>query len=130
MIGPRKRGSMPTPTPHSALNASCELSSPSQQVGEGQARTAQLIVEPHAEFVQRHSRCQPSPQPTQLVGSLPPKPEGVEELVVDCLHYLTDAGQPPPESLGPGFAAVALGRVDDSRPVAFQPAPVVLFALE
>src|SRR5215213_4120868 len=33
----------------SALNAWCELSSPSQQVGEGQARTAELIVEPHAE---------------------------------------------------------------------------------
>jgi hypothetical protein len=64
------------------------------------------------------------------VGSLPVEPEGVEQLLVDCLHYLTDAGQPPPESLGPGFAAVALGRVDDSRPVAFQPAPVVLFALE
>jgi hypothetical protein len=112
------------------LNAWCELSSPSQQVGEGQARTAKLLVEPHAEVVQRHSRCQPSPQPTQLVGPLPPGPEGVEQLVVDRLHYLADAGQPPPESLGPGFARVALGRVDDSRPIAIEPAPVILFAFE
>ena len=32
--------------------------------------------------------------------------------------------------LGPGFAAVAFGRTDDLRPVAFQPAPMVFFTLE
>jgi hypothetical protein len=53
------------------LNAWCELSSPSQQVGEGQAGTAELLIEPHAEVMQRHPRCQQSLQSTQLVGPLP-----------------------------------------------------------
>src|SRR5215210_8457598 len=80
--------------------------------------------------VQCHSRRQTRSQPTQLVGLLPVKTEGVEQLVINRLDDLMDAGQPPPELLGPGFAGVALGRVDDVRPVAFQPAPMVLFALK
>jgi hypothetical protein len=89
-----------------------------------------LLIEPHTEVVQRHSRCQPSPQPTQIVRSLSAKAEGVEQLIVDALDDLADAGQPPPEPLRPRLATVALGRVDDARPVALKPASVVLFALK
>jgi Putative transposase of IS4/5 family (DUF4096) len=62
-------------------NAWWELSSPSQQVSEGQLGTTELLVEPHAEVVQRQSRCQPSPQPTQLVRPLSPEAKGVEQFV-------------------------------------------------
>jgi hypothetical protein len=64
------------------------------------------------------------------VGSLLPEPEGVEQLVVDRLHDLTDAGDPPPQALGPGLLRVALGRMDDLRAIAFEPAPMVLFSLK
>jgi hypothetical protein len=64
------------------------------------------------------------------MGALPPEAEGVEELVVDALYDLAYSGHPSPQALGPGFAAVALGRVDDAHPVAIEPAPMVFFALE
>jgi hypothetical protein len=65
------------------------------------------------------------------MGPLPPEAEGVEELVVDALDDLADAGHPSSQSLGPTpLAAVAFGRVDDVCPVVFEPPPMVLFALE
>ena len=65
------------------------------------------------------------------MGPLPPEAEGVEELVVDALDDLAYSGYPSSQALGPApLAAVALGRVDDARPVAFQPAPMVFFALK
>src|SRR3712207_6007722 len=106
------------------------LRSPSEQVGESQPGTAELIGEPDAEVVQRYPRRQTGSQSRHVVGSLPPEPKGVEEFVVDALDDLAYSGHPPPQALGPGFAAVALGRVDDACPVALQPAPMVFFAFK
>jgi hypothetical protein len=64
------------------------------------------------------------------VGPLLPQAEGVEQLVVDRLYDLTNAGDPPPEPLGPRLLGVALGRMDDFGSVAFQPTPMILFSLE
>jgi hypothetical protein len=64
------------------------LRSPPQQVGEGQTRTAELLVEPDTEVMQSNSRCQASSQPAQLVGPLSPEAEGVEELVVEKLSTI------------------------------------------
>src|SRR5918995_2329425 len=107
------------------------MRSPSQQVGEGQPGAPEPIVEPDAEVVQSHPRPQTRPHPPHLRGTLPPKSEGVEELVVDRLHDLTEGSQPPPQTLGPAsLFGVALGRMDDLGSVALQPAPMVLYSLE
>src|SRR5215204_4470665 len=106
------------------------MSSPSHQICELQPRSAQLVVEPDTEVVQRNPRRETGSQTPDLVGPLPPEAQGVEELIVDCLHDLTDRGNPPPQALGPGLSGVSLGRMDYLRPVAFEPAPVVLFSLE
>jgi hypothetical protein len=45
-----------------------------------------LVVEPDAKVVQRHPRRQSSTQTLDLVGTLPPEAEGIEELVVDRLY--------------------------------------------
>src|SRR5215213_8045115 len=119
-----------TPNPSKSLNAWCELRSPSQQAGKGQTGAAELIVEPDAEVVQRHPRRQTGSQAFQFMGALPPEAKGVEELVVDALDDLAYSGHPSSQALGPGFAAVALGRVDDAHPVAIEPAPMVFFALK
>src|SRR5215208_6065829 len=67
-------------------------------------------------------RRQTSSQAPQLVRPLPPEAEGVEEFVVDALHDLADGSYPSPQALGPApLAAVAFRRMDDARPVAFQP---------
>ena len=89
-----------------------------------------MIVEPDTKVVQRYPRRQSSTQTLDLVGTLSPEAEDIEELVVDCLDDLTDGGHPPPQTLGPGPFGVALGRMDHSRSVALQPAPVVLYSLE
>ena len=60
------------------LNAWCELRLPSQQVGKSQAGTTELLIEPHTEVVQRHSRRQSGSQAPKPVGPLPVEPEGVE----------------------------------------------------
>src|SRR5215203_7019455 len=68
---------------------------------------------------------------TYQLGELAlPQAEGVKQLVVDRLYNLTNAGDPPPQALGPGLLGVALGRMDDLGSVAFQPTPIVLFSLE
>jgi hypothetical protein len=65
------------------------------------------------------------------MGSLPPQAEGIVELVVDCLYDLAYSSHPSSQALGPvPFAGVALGRVDDACPIAFQPASMVFFALK
>ena len=51
-----------------------------------------MPVESHAEVVQGHPRRQARSQTPNVVGALPPQAEGIEQLVVDRLHYLTDAG--------------------------------------
>src|ERR687897_1022969 len=113
------------------LNAWCELRSPTQQVCKGQAGTTELIVEPDAEVVQRHPRRQASPQSLKLMGPLPPEAEGVEQLLVDALHDLADARDPPPQTFGPAsLAGVAFGRMDDVRSVTLEPPEVVFSALE
>jgi hypothetical protein len=91
--------------------------SPSQQVGEGQPGTTELIVEPNAEDVKSTPRRQTRPQTLKLVGPLFAKAEGVEQLVVDAFYDLADCGQPTPQSLGPGFAGIAFGWADDPHPV-------------
>src|ERR671910_749829 len=113
------------------LNAWCELRSPLQQISESQPRTTKLLVEPDTEIVQRYPRHQASSQAFQLRGPLPPEAEGIEELVVDRLHDLAYSSYPSSQALGPvPLAGVALGRVDDAHPVAFQPASMVFFALK
>jgi hypothetical protein len=89
-----------------------------------------MVVEPDTKVVQRHPRCQSSTQTLDLVGTLSPEAEGIEELVIDRLDDLTDGGYPPPQTLAPGPFGVALGRMDHLRSVALQPAPVVLYSLE
>src|SRR5215207_4494323 len=81
--------------------------------------------------MQRHPRRQSSSQTFDLVGPLPPQAEGVKQLVVDCLYDLADAGDPPPQALGPAsLLGVAFGRMDDLGSVALEPTPMVLFSLE
>ncbi len=107
------------------------MESPPKQVSEGQSRTTELPVEPDAKVVQSYPRRQTSLQPAQLVGPLSPEAKGVEELVVDALDDLADACYPTSASLGPAsLAAVALGRMDDLGPIAFEPPPMVFGALK
>jgi hypothetical protein len=107
------------------------VSSPSQQGGEGQTRTTELIVEPDAEVVQSYPRRQSGPQTLDLMGPLSPKPEGVEELVVVALHYLVDASNPPPQAFGPAsLAGVAFGRMDYMCSVTLEPPEMIFSALE
>src|SRR5918994_272029 len=107
------------------------MRSPSQQVGEGQPGATEPIVEPDTEVVQSPPRRQTRPHPPHLMGTLPPRSKGVEELVVDVLHDLTEGSQPPPQTLGPAsLFGVALGRMDDLSSVALQPTPVVFGPLE
>ena len=80
--------------------------------------------------MQSYPRCQTRSQAAQLVGPLLPQTEGVEELIVDTLHDLTDGGDPSPEPFRPRLAAVTFRRMDYPRPVALLPAAVVLGALE
>src|SRR5215212_8732073 len=90
-----------------------------------------MVIEPDTKVMQRHPRRQSGAQTLDLVGTLSPEAEGIEELVVDRLNDLTDGGNPPPQRLGPAsLLGVALGRMDHLRSVALQPAPVVLCSLE
>src|SRR5215217_9003137 len=89
-----------------------------------------MVIEPDTKVVQSYPRRQSSTQTLDLVGTLPPQAEGVEELVVDRLYDLTYPGDPPPQRLGPGLFGVALGRMDQLRPVALEPAAMVFGALE
>ena len=90
-----------------------------------------MIVEPDAEIVQSYPRRQSRSQTPDLVGPLLPQTEGVKQLVVERLYDLTNAGDPPPQALGPGLLGVApTGRMDDLGSVALQPTPMILFSLE
>jgi hypothetical protein len=106
------------------------VSSPSQQVGEGQTRTTELVVEPDTEVVQGYSRRQTCSQTLKLVRSLPPEAEGIEKFVVSALYDLADPGYPAPQTLGPHLAGVAFGRADKLRSVAPEPPEVVICPLE
>jgi hypothetical protein len=106
------------------------VSSPSHQICELQPRSAELVIEPDTEVVQRHPRRQSGTQTLDLVGTLPPEAEGVEEFVIHRLHDLTDAGDPPPQTLGPGLFRVALGRMDYLRSVVIEPAAMVFSTFE
>src|SRR3954470_8308454 len=65
------------------------------------------------------------------MGPLPPQTESVEQLIVDALYDLTDAGYAAPEQLGTYFTAgVALGRADEPRPVVIEPPSVILRPFE
>ena len=90
-----------------------------------------MIVEPDAEVMQSYPRCQPPSQSLKLMRTLPPQAEGVEELLENRLDDLRHPGNPPPQTLGPAsLFGVALGRVNDLRPVAFEPTPMILGAFE
>jgi hypothetical protein len=107
------------------------VSSPSHQIRELQPRSAELVVEPDTEVVQRHSRRQSGTQTLDLMGTLSPESEGVEEFVINRLDDLTYPGNPPPQALGPAsLLGVALGRMDYLRPVVIEPAAMVLGAFE
>jgi hypothetical protein len=64
------------------------------------------------------------------MGPLPPEAKAVEELVLDALDDLAYCGHLSSQAFGPGFAAIALGRVDDVHPVEIEPTPVVLFTFK
>src|SRR5829696_9488288 len=64
------------------------------------------------------------------MGTLPPQTEGIEELVVDRLHDLTERSHPLPQTLGPGHFGIALGRMEHLSSIALQPTPVVFSSLE
>jgi hypothetical protein len=106
------------------------VSSPSHKICELQPRTAELVIEPDTEVVQRNPRRQSGTQTLDLVGTLPPEAEGVEEFVVDRFDDLTYPGYPPPKRLGPGLFGVALGRMDYLRSVVIEPAAMVFSAFE
>jgi enamine deaminase RidA (YjgF/YER057c/UK114 family) len=106
------------------------VNSPSHQICELQSRAAELVVEPDAEVVQSYPRRQSGTQTLDLMGTLPPEAEGVEEFVINRLDDLTYPGNPPPQRLGPGLFGVALGRMDHLRPVAIEPAAMVFSAFE
>jgi hypothetical protein len=89
-----------------------------------------MIIEPDTKVVQSHPRRQTRPQTPDLVGTLPPKPEGIEELFVDRLYDLTEGSHPLPQALGPGLFRVALGRMDDLSSVTLLPTPVVFSSLK
>ena len=92
-----------------------------------------MVVEPDTKVVQCHPRRQSSTQTLDLVGTLSPEAEGIEELVVDRLDNLAYSRHPSSRALGPvplaGVAGFA-GRVGDARPIAFQPASMIFFALK
>src|SRR5829696_5388268 len=105
------------------------MSSPSHQICELQPRTAELVVEPNTEVVQRHPRRQSGTQTLDLMGTLPPEAEGVEEFVIHRLYDLTYPANPPPQTLGPAsLFGVALERMDYIRPVVIEPAAMVFGA--
>src|SRR5215216_5947566 len=107
------------------------MSSPSQQVGKGQPGATEPIVEPDTEIVQGYPRSQSSSQTLELVGSLSPEAESVEQLIVDAFDDLAESGHPSPQAFGPAsFLGVALGWMDHLSAVALQPAPMVFGALE
>src|SRR5215218_172199 len=107
------------------------MRSPSQQVGKGQTGAAELIVEPDAKVVQGHPRRQSCSQTLKFMGSLPPQPESVEQLLIGVLHYLADACDPPPQAFGPALlAGVAFRRMDNMCPEAFEPPEVVFSSLK
>jgi hypothetical protein len=89
-----------------------------------------LLVEPHAEVMQSYPRRQPPSQSLDLMRTLPPEAEGVEEFVINRLDDLTYPSNPPPKTLGPGLFGVSLGRMNNLRPVAFKPTPMVLGTFE
>src|SRR5215212_3966566 len=65
------------------------------------------------------------------MGPLPPETKGVKEFVVDALHNLTYSGHPLPQALGPApLAAIALGWMNNPRPVALLPPSMVLSTLK
>src|SRR5215210_8348657 len=106
------------------------MRSPSEQVSEGQPGATELLIEPDAEIVQSHSRRQTCSQSLKLMGPLPPKSKGVEQLLVGALYDLADCGHPSPQMLRPGLERVSFGRMDDARSVALSPAAVVLSSFE
>jgi hypothetical protein len=106
------------------------VSSPSHQIRELQPRPTELVIEPDTEVVQRNPRRQSGTQTLDLVGTLPPEAEGVEEFVVDRFDDLRYPGNPPPKRLGPGLFGVALGRMNYLRSVVIEPAAMVFSAFE
>src|SRR5918995_1448380 len=91
---------------------------------------SELLIEQDGEFVKSYPRPKPRSHPTQLGGPLPPQTESVEQLIVDALHDLTDAGHPAPQALGPYLAGVAFGRADEPRSIVIKPPEVVFGAFE
>jgi hypothetical protein len=106
------------------------VKSPPQQIGKGQPGATEPIVEPDAEVMQGYPRRQPPSQSLKLMRTLPPEAEGVEEFVINRLDDLPYPGNPPPQTLGPGLLGVALGWVNNPRPVAFEPTPMVFGTFE
>jgi hypothetical protein len=113
------------------LNVWCEMGSPSQQIGESEPGSSEALVEPDAEVVQRYPGRQSYPQSANVVGTLSAKAEGVVQLLLDGLYYLTDGRSPASQPLWPTSAAsIAFWRADDARSVEIEPPPMVFLTFE
>ncbi len=104
--------------------------SPTQQISEGQTRSAQLFIQPDTEVVQGHLGRQSSLESTQFMGTLSIESETVLEFVVHRLHDLAYACNPSAQFLGPHSPAAPLGRTDNISTKAYLPALMMLFALK
>src|SRR5215471_21492729 len=98
---------------------------PVHQVGKGQPRPAELLIQPHAEVMQGYLRSQARLQPAESMGPFPIQAERMLELVMDRFHHLADAREPASQRLGPRRLTVPLGRADDLGPVSRPPRPMV-----
>ena len=80
-----------------------------------------MPVQPDTEIMQGGLGRQPGLKAVQLVWALPVQPEGMVELVKDCLHYLAYPSQPSAQCFGPGIPAVALGGTDYPSSIVVSP---------
>src|SRR5215471_5124983 len=91
------------------------------QVCESQPWPAQLFIQPDTEVMQGHLRRQTRLKPTEVMGPFTIEAEGMPELVIHGLDYLTYPRQPAPEPLGPRRSAIALGRAEDLGAIGLPP---------
>lgn len=103
---------------------------PSQQIGESQRLSAKLQVQPDAKIMQPHFGSQASLKAIEGMGSFPNQAEGVEQLVVDGFHDLTQTCQPVPPGFGPFLFTALMGRADNLCGILVKPASMQLISGE
>src|SRR5215471_4159284 len=103
---------------------------PVHQVGKGQPRPAELLIQPDAEVMQGDLRGQARLQPAEGMGPFPIQAERMLELVMDCLHNLADAGEPAPQRLRPRRLTVPPGWAEALSAVGCPPRRMVRLAFK